>query len=482
MNTLKLLFLLPLLFLTACDPDSLLPGSDELSSGTAFSIRLTDGPIELDEVNIDIQQVFVKGPGGFEEISLGTHAGIYNLLDLQNGIDTVIATGDLQLTQITEIRLVLGPDNTVVADGKTYDLKVPSGSQSGLKIKICLDLTDAPQYDLLLDFDAGASIHQTGNGKFIMKPVIHVMNPDAKCGTSDNDYDDDGEDEEGEEEEDPGSIDVPDDVASWLEANYPGYTYELSISKFCSEEIYKVKATKDAEVIFLYFSLDQSYFQSAVLIANADLPEAVTAAIATDYPDHTIVDNSSTYQINRAGEIWYQVRLQSDSEVLEVVYKEDATFVCSAEGSNDPVDEGEGMEEEEEDMDPIKLIPQAVIDLITEQFPGYIFSSISNGVLCTGTEVYILKGGKGLATLWLYFDLDWNLLQSAQPVPEKDLPEAVLEGIAADYAGYKIMNNKSWKVSGVGGEIWYRVYIKKNQSGQKMYVLYTEAGVFTCEE
>lgn len=149
---------------------------------TQLNIRLTDAPVSFDEVNIDLQKVVVKGPGGTDTVDLNTNAGIYNLLDYQGGLDTLIANAVISMDDIRQIRLILGDSNTVVVNGETHDLIIPSGIQSGIKINLCLDLTGTAVYDLLLDFDAAESIHQTGNGKYIMQPVIRVMNPDANCG------------------------------------------------------------------------------------------------------------------------------------------------------------------------------------------------------------------------------------------------------------------------------------------------------------
>ncbi|MCO6487235.1 MAG: DUF4382 domain-containing protein [Phaeodactylibacter sp.] len=148
---------------------------------TLLNIRLTDAPLDIDEVNIDLQSILVKGPGGQEEIQLNTNAGIYDLLDLQNGIDVLVANAMISLDEIRQVRLVLGDDNTVVVDGVEHELKIPSGSQSGLKIQVCLDLTGTPMYNLILDFDAAESVYQLGNGRYQMRPVIRVVNPDARC-------------------------------------------------------------------------------------------------------------------------------------------------------------------------------------------------------------------------------------------------------------------------------------------------------------
>ncbi len=306
-----------MLFFFSCNPDALVELPDDLLPGPILNIRLTDGPINLDEVNIDLQQVFVKGQSGFEEIPLGTNAGLYNLLDYQNGIDTLIATGvDSQLTVIREVRLVLGQNNNVVVEGDTFDLKIPSGSQSGLKIKVCLDLTGMQVYDLILDFDAAASVHRTGNGKYLMKPVIRVVNPDAQCMNDDNELTLD---------------DLPDNVVDSLETNYPGYDFQVEAHTLCGGlEVYKIKATGNNETVYLYFDLGGAFVQRAEMIADSELPDAVSTAIGADYPGYDLLGN--TFRIERAdGEVWYQARIQYDGEELSVIYKEDGTFVCQEE-------------------------------------------------------------------------------------------------------------------------------------------------------
>jgi hypothetical protein len=144
------------------------------SDTTTLNIHLTDGPGDYQEVNVDILEVRVKladtsGPW----VSLNTNAGIYNLLDFQNGVDTLIASGPVPLDVLKEVRLILGPNNTVMKDSVVYHLDTPSAEQSGLKIKIDKSLGLVLD-SLTLDFDAAKSIVETGSGKFILKPVIKV--------------------------------------------------------------------------------------------------------------------------------------------------------------------------------------------------------------------------------------------------------------------------------------------------------------------
>lgn len=147
----------------------------EKSAGTThLEIRLTDNPFNATEVNVDIRQVRVNiHDDSTGWINLNTNAGIYNLLTLQNGIDTVLAQGTIPTGTLKEVRFVLGPHNSIVIDSTSYPLTIPSGSESGLKIKLSKQL-NASLDSLVIDFDAALSIIQTGTGEYKLKPVLKI--------------------------------------------------------------------------------------------------------------------------------------------------------------------------------------------------------------------------------------------------------------------------------------------------------------------
>jgi hypothetical protein len=74
---------------------------------------------------------------------------------------------------VKEIRLVLGSDNTIKVNGTVYPLVIPSGSESGLKIKVNKKL-EASIETLIIDFDAALSIHEEGAGDYKLKPVLKI--------------------------------------------------------------------------------------------------------------------------------------------------------------------------------------------------------------------------------------------------------------------------------------------------------------------
>ncbi len=138
-----------------------------------YSVRMTDAPAAYTAVNIDLKAVELTGQG--KTVTLNTTAGIYNLLNFSNGVDTLIATGDLEMEKVQQIRLILGSNNSIVSNGITYPLTIPSGSESGLKLQVHQDLEAGVAYQVLLDFDANQSIVEAGNGTYHLKPVIRTV-------------------------------------------------------------------------------------------------------------------------------------------------------------------------------------------------------------------------------------------------------------------------------------------------------------------
>ena len=171
-NTIALMSLgLVALLMGSCQKDN---NSTTASGTAALTIRMTDGPGNYDKVNIDLQSVEIMSETE-GKVMLNTNPGVYNLLDFSNGMDTVIATGTLKTGNISQVRLILGSNSSVVVGGQTYPLATPSAEESGLKLQLQNSLVAGVSYSLLLDFDASKSIVQQGNGGYLLKPVIRLI-------------------------------------------------------------------------------------------------------------------------------------------------------------------------------------------------------------------------------------------------------------------------------------------------------------------
>ncbi len=143
-----------------------------------LQVRLTDSPDpNVKEVWIDVKEVRINMKDTNDIILEGAHPGLYNLLDLTDGKDTLLADAQIPTGDISQIRLVLGNNNYIITkSGERIELTTPSAQQSGLKVQIHQSVTGGQLYRLILDFDAGKSIVKAGNsGKYILKPVLRII-------------------------------------------------------------------------------------------------------------------------------------------------------------------------------------------------------------------------------------------------------------------------------------------------------------------
>ncbi len=161
-------------FFIACKNDL------EIAQSTV-RVFLVDAPGDYEAVYVDVRDVRIHdlsdtntsdSSSAWRSLEEFTPA-VYNLLDLINGNEAFL--GEIAIDddkRLGEIRLVLGDSNSVVVDSVIHPLTIPSGSESGLKIKINENLEGPQTYNLILDFDAARSVKQNGNGDYMLRPVI----------------------------------------------------------------------------------------------------------------------------------------------------------------------------------------------------------------------------------------------------------------------------------------------------------------------
>ncbi|MCZ4244249.1 DUF4382 domain-containing protein [Pedobacter punctiformis] len=146
---------------------------------TKVQIRMTDAPGNFDKINLSVKEIVLVS--GDKPYVFAANAGVFNILNYRIGTsnpDILVATGDMPSGDITEIRLVLNDSgNTIVVGGVEQELKTPSAQTSGWKVKLKANPTLVPgvAYTLVLDFDAAKSIVSTGNGKYLLKPVVRGL-------------------------------------------------------------------------------------------------------------------------------------------------------------------------------------------------------------------------------------------------------------------------------------------------------------------
>lgn len=166
------LFFMGVAILIGCKKDDNSSGSGT----TKVEIRMTDAPGNFDQINLSVKEIILFSDG--KPYTFTATTSIFNILDFRIGSsnpDILVASGEMPSGEITEIRLVLNDSgNTIVVGGISQLLTTPSGQSSGWKVKLNTNpsLLPGATYSLLLDFDAAKSIVSTGNGKYLLKPVV----------------------------------------------------------------------------------------------------------------------------------------------------------------------------------------------------------------------------------------------------------------------------------------------------------------------
>lgn len=163
---------LGLIAFTGCDATT----ENTPETGT-MQVKMHDNPGDYDEVNVHISRVEVnRSEGNDGWIVISEPDETYNLLELINGEFEVLANTELETGTYRQIRLIVNDSmNSIVIDGNSYPLTVPSGEQTGLKLNINADVEAGITYVLLLDFDADRSVSKRGvQDHYNLKPVIRA--------------------------------------------------------------------------------------------------------------------------------------------------------------------------------------------------------------------------------------------------------------------------------------------------------------------
>jgi hypothetical protein len=172
-------------------------GNEVSTSGVVtgtLSLSLADDTIDgCKAVYITIDEVQVhKSGGSWQVVASPDPDKTYDLLELRNGVREQLCISELEVGHYTQMRLLIGEEaddginilsephpyaNYVIHENDDYyELKIPSGYQTGVKIVHGFYINEDEATELILDFDALKSIVKAGSsGKWLLKPTIKVL-------------------------------------------------------------------------------------------------------------------------------------------------------------------------------------------------------------------------------------------------------------------------------------------------------------------
>ena len=163
-------------------------GSDTIASqeGGTLSIRLVDAPVQdAAEVWVRINGASIRDVNGNERIDFPFDAPLdVDLLTLVDGNAAVLLDDvPLQAGVYDQLRLDVSAefdgefDSYVITDtGGQFEIRVPSGSQTGLKVNREITITDNVGASFLLDWDVRQGlVNPPGQPGYFLKPVLRII-------------------------------------------------------------------------------------------------------------------------------------------------------------------------------------------------------------------------------------------------------------------------------------------------------------------
>jgi hypothetical protein len=137
----------------SCGMFSPLPGTGTLK------LMVTDKPFPVDmitEAAIKITRIEMRKAGGDPSAAFVTifdGERMVDLLDLRNGRMDLLAEADIPAGSYDQMRLIVTDGKISLTDGREFDLKVPSGEETGIKLNFNVEIAEGEDNVLLLDVD-----------------------------------------------------------------------------------------------------------------------------------------------------------------------------------------------------------------------------------------------------------------------------------------------------------------------------------------
>jgi hypothetical protein len=156
-------------------------------------VKVTDAPFPInliESATVTITKVEIRKAGdcisdGNPFIVVWEGSETFNLLELRNGLVEELLDIEIPQGEYDLVRLYVDEASLKIKDGENFNVKVPGGHQTGIKLFISpgLFVDGGLTTELLLDFDLSNSFVMQGNMDspagikgFHFKPVIRAVN------------------------------------------------------------------------------------------------------------------------------------------------------------------------------------------------------------------------------------------------------------------------------------------------------------------
>lgn len=148
--------------------------NNQVSQGQ-MEVRMTDSPGDFVSLNVEILKIeaYLENSGW---VTINETSKEINILDLTNGAEVTIASAiTVQPGTYTKLKLTFSGENSLTFNGSngsnTVNLSFGSNFSGQVEVPIHCQVSSGVTSSILLDFNVGSSIAQTG-GAYTLNPVI----------------------------------------------------------------------------------------------------------------------------------------------------------------------------------------------------------------------------------------------------------------------------------------------------------------------
>jgi len=145
------------------------------SSARASANAGNDASQEIQALILTVRQMTVIDSNG-NHITILDENRTMDIMAVSRADPVVLSDVTIEPGTYKELRLVLKDENIIRVDGTEYPIKVPSGEQSGLKLKGPFVIPKGKLFTLYIEFDTGKSVHWNKGQGWMLKPVLNISN------------------------------------------------------------------------------------------------------------------------------------------------------------------------------------------------------------------------------------------------------------------------------------------------------------------
>ena len=172
MKKLIIIALMAMITVWSCNKDSNAPGENN----ARLTIYVTDAAADYDSVMISFTQVSAHIDSSW--VTVQGDPQTVDLLEWSNGRALELGSADVPAGTYSQIRVLIDSAKIGVK-GEVFDLDVPSGAQTGIKLGPEFTIEAGSTYELVIDFDVCKSIVVMGSNKnpkgYKLKPHMRLI-------------------------------------------------------------------------------------------------------------------------------------------------------------------------------------------------------------------------------------------------------------------------------------------------------------------